>query len=65
METERVPFDLGKSRTLVEPRMDEQIVSGESRFHMSVGVRAPQNSTGCLPVRDNLPGTILRDAPTR
>ena len=33
METERVPFALGKGRALVKPRMDEEIVSGEIRFH--------------------------------
>jgi aerobic C4-dicarboxylate transport protein len=57
VEAERVPFGLGKGRTLVEPRMDEQIVSGESRFHQSVAVCALQSSTSCQPVRDNLPAS--------
>ena len=33
VETERVPFALGKGGPFVQPGMDEEIVSSESYFH--------------------------------
>ena len=33
METERVPFALGKGGPFILPGMDEEVVSGEAYFH--------------------------------
>jgi hypothetical protein len=33
VETERVPFAFGKGGPFIQPRMDEEVVSGEAYFH--------------------------------
>jgi hypothetical protein len=33
VETERVPFTLGKGGPFIQPGMDEEVVSGEAYFH--------------------------------